>query len=105
MAIVAVRATPVFAAAVKFTVPLPLPAPGAAVVIQDAWVAAVHAQPAGAATVRVAPPPDAGTETLAGVTWNLHGAASWLTATCTSFTTISPWRVEAWGFAATVKSM
>jgi hypothetical protein len=68
MLIVPVRAGPVFAAAVKPTVPFPVPVAPLVIVIQPASLSAVHAQPEVVATENVELPPPIATERLVGVT-------------------------------------
>ena len=67
MVIVALRAIDdVFAATVNALDPLPLPLAGAVIVIQGAWLAAVHAQPSFVVTATLLPLPTAGTDTDVG---------------------------------------
>ena len=54
-----VRPAPPLAATVNVTVPGPLPLPGDVNVIQPAWLAAVHAQPAEVEIAIAAPSPPA----------------------------------------------
>jgi hypothetical protein len=68
MLIVPVRDGPVFAAAVKPTVPLPLPLPPLVTVIQPTSLSAVHTQPEVVATEKVELPPPTGIARLVGVT-------------------------------------
>ena len=62
-----VRAAPVLAAALKVTVPLPVPAAPAVIVTQAALLVAVHAQPARDVTPVVPVPPAAGKFWLVGL--------------------------------------
>ena len=55
------RAPPFVEAAVKWTVPLPLPLPPDVMVIHPSLVPAVHPQPAPLATSKLPLPPDAPT--------------------------------------------
>ena len=67
MVIVPLRAIDdAFAATVNGFDPLPLPLAGGVIVIQDAWLAAVHAQPSFVVTATLLPPPAAGTDTDVG---------------------------------------
>jgi hypothetical protein len=59
---------PVCAAALKVTVPSPLPAAPPVIVIQDVAVVAVHAQVCAADTANVELPPPEGTDRLDGET-------------------------------------
>jgi hypothetical protein len=59
---------PVFAVAVKLTVPFPLRFVPLLIVIHELCSVADHVQPEGAATEKVEPPPAAGTDRLVGVT-------------------------------------
>ena len=75
--IVPVRAAPVLAAAVKATVPLPLPLAPAVIVIHCAAEFAVHPQPGGDVTpIGVPAPPVAPTVWLAGVIDDVHEPAA-----------------------------
>jgi hypothetical protein len=67
---VAVRAAPVLAAALKLTVPFPVPFPPDVIVSQDALLAAVQAHPAPAVTLTLPVPPPAGTLPLGGAIEN-----------------------------------
>lgn len=79
---VPVRATPVFAAALMETVPLPLPLVPAVIVNHDALLAAIHAHPLPAVTVTgPAAPALAATDSVVGFTKYEHGAAAWFTVT------------------------
>jgi hypothetical protein len=60
------RAGPFVAATLKLTLPLPLPVAPEAMVIQEALLAAVHAQLAPAVTETVPSPPEAGTDRVSG---------------------------------------
>jgi hypothetical protein len=75
------RLAPEFAATVKATVPLPVPAAPEVIVIHDAAAAAVHAHPLAAITVKVPVPPAAGTVAPPefSVYVQLGSAAAWLT--------------------------
>jgi hypothetical protein len=67
IAIVPVRAAPVFAATIKLTDPLPVPAAPAVIVIHDALLMAVHAHVPPAVTVIAVPvPPASAIDSLAG---------------------------------------
>ena len=67
MVIVALRAIDdVFAATANAFDPLPLPLAGGVIVIQGAWLAAVHAQPSFVVTATLLPLPTAGTDTDVG---------------------------------------
>lgn len=72
------RAGPLVADTFAVTVPLPLPLPPLVIVIHDAWLAAVHAQPASAVTVTVPVPPDDGTDSVCGAAENVQ-PWPWLT--------------------------
>lgn len=75
IAIVPVRAAPVFAAALKRTDPLPLPLAPAVTVIHAAFDTAVHAQPGPAVTAIVPVPPAAGTDASVAPMENVHVGA------------------------------
>jgi hypothetical protein len=79
---VPLRLAPVeFAAAVKLTLPPPVPLVGPVIVIQLAFDAAVHAHPGVVAIVADPDPPAAAIACVPGVTENAHGAASCDTVT------------------------
>jgi hypothetical protein len=77
--IVPVRALPVFAAAVKATVPLPVPLWPLVNVIHDALDVAVHAQPPFAVTDTLPEPPVAGTDCDVGEIEYVHDNAASVT--------------------------
>ena len=56
----------VLAATVNAFDPLPLPVAGGVIVIQGAWLAAVHAQPGFVAMATLLPPPAPGMDTDVG---------------------------------------
>ena len=65
---------PVFAAALKLTGPVPLPVPPLVIVIHDALLVAVHAQPVPVVTVVDPVPPAGAMVRLVGETVKLHDA-------------------------------
>jgi hypothetical protein len=74
---VPVRAAPVFADALKATVPLPVPdAPAVTVIQSGLFEAAVHAQPAPAVTVIDPVPPAGSTAWVPGAMLNVHAGAA-----------------------------
>ena len=83
IAIVPVRAAPVLAAAVKATLPLPLPLAPDVIVIHVAAVVAVHPQPDGAVTpIGVPAPPALPIDWLVELMDDVHEpdwAAAWVT--------------------------
>src|SRR5688500_11325360 len=83
MVSVPVRAAPVFAVTLKLTAPLPLPLAPAVMLIHEALLVVVHAQPLAVDTVTGAPTPAvAATDSLVGAIENAHVAgagAAWLT--------------------------
>src|SRR4051812_5831520 len=68
------RAGPLVAAALMFTVPLPEPLAPDAIVIHDAWLAAVHAHPEPEVTLTLELPPDEATDSVCGATVNVQPA-------------------------------
>jgi hypothetical protein len=70
------RAAAAFAAIVKCTVALPVPADGAAGAIQSTLLVAVHWQPGVAVSVKATSVLDAPTAAFARSSEYLHGAAS-----------------------------
>jgi hypothetical protein len=70
--IVAVRAVPVFAATVKFTVPLPLPDAPAVIVTKFEELVAVQVQPVPAVTVTVPVPPAAANDVAVVAAVTVH---------------------------------
>ena len=70
--IVAVRAGPLFAAAVNLTVPFPDPVAPAEIVSQSASLFADHAQPLSPCTSNDPCPPPASTDVLVGLTVNVQ---------------------------------
>src|SRR4051812_24395089 len=85
------RAGPLVAAAFTETVPLPFPLAPLAIVIHDAWLVAVHAQPAPAVTVTVPLPPEDGTESVCGAAANVQ-PWPWVTVTVCPATVTVPVR-------------
>jgi hypothetical protein len=83
---VPVRASPLFAAIVNATVPLPLPDAPLVIEIHEAFDAAVHAQPLPAVTATEPLPPLASTDWLLGAIAKLHGGG---TAACVTVS-VSP---------------
>ena len=95
-------AEPPFAATVSVTAPAPFPVFPFVTAIQSACDAAVQLHPARVSTERATVPPSADTVVLAGVTANLHGAASCVTTMETSFTSTFACRGTGSRFAPTV---
>jgi hypothetical protein len=93
----------VFAATVKPAVPVPDPAAPLVSVIQDALLAAVHAQPVATLTVLVPVPPDAVNDWLAGEIDGEHDAAACVTVNVVPAIVRVPVRLEATAFAPTLK--
>lgn len=75
MVSVAVRALPLFGAALNVTVPAAVPAPGATVT-HATLLDAVQPQPAPPEMFTVPPPPAVGTEPLVAERENVQGAAA-----------------------------
>ena len=77
---VPVRGVPAgLAPTMKFTVPFPVPLPGATLVIQLSPLVAVQAHPGVAMTRMVIPPAAAAADWEVGSIANEHPAACWLT--------------------------
>jgi len=95
------RVAPLLAATEKLTLPLPEPLLPPVTVIQLSVVAAVQAQPVGAATASEPVLADAPTVWLAGVSVTVQLTPIWLTRAETPLSVMSPWRDEAVGLAAT----
>ena len=95
-------AGPPFATTARVTVPAPFPVFPFVTAIQSACDTAVQLHPARVSTETATVPPSADTVVLAGVTANLHGAASCVTTMETSFTSTLECRVAGSRFAATV---
>ena len=100
MVTVPVRDPPLLAAMRNATEPLPLPCAPDVMVIQDALLFAVHVHPLSVETATLAVPALALTFWLSGAIAKRHGAASCITRTRLSLTTISPSRIEGTVFAA-----
>jgi len=98
MVTVPVRGPPVLAAMLSATEPLPLPCAPDVMVIHDALLLAVHVHPFNVDTATLALPALALTVWLSGASAKRHGAASCITRTRLSLTTISPSRVDGAGF-------
>ena len=97
---VPVRDPLLLAAICNATEPLPLPCAPDVMVIHDALLFAVHVQPVNVVTATFAMPALALTVRLSGSIAKEHGAASCITRTWLSLTTISPSRIEGTGFGA-----
>src|SRR6187551_1998962 len=111
MVMVPVRAGPVFAATVKLTDPVPVPAAPAVIVIHDgALLTAVHAHvPPAVTAIAVPAPPAAAIDSLVGAIVVVQlggggggGGAAWLTVNVWPAMVIVPVRATP-VFAATVK--
>jgi len=90
---------PVLAAAVKVTVPLPVPP--AVTDSQPELLDACHEHPLGATTDTVAVPPVTGTRPVVSARSIRQGAAAWLIVARCPLTVTSPWRAVPSGFGAT----
>jgi len=100
MVTVPVRAAPGLAAMRNATEPLPLPCAPDVIVIHEALLVAVHVQPFNVDTATLAVTELELTVWASGAIVSGHVAASCITRTWLSLTTISPARVEGVGFAA-----
>jgi len=98
---VPVRDEPLLAAMFNTTEPLPLPCAPDVIVIHDALLFVVHVQPVNVVTATLAVPALALTLWLSGAIAKTQGAASCITRTWLSLTTISPSRIEGTGLGAT----
>ena len=99
MVTVPVRELPLLAAIRSATDPDPLPCAPDVMVIHDALLFAVQVQPFSVDTATFAEPAAALTVWPSGIV-NRHGAASCITRTRLSLTTISPSRIEGTLFGA-----
>lgn len=104
MVTVPVRDPPLFAAMRNATDPLPVPCAPDVMVIHDALLLAVHVQPLRVETAMLAAPALELTAWLSGAIAKRQGAASCITRTRLSLTTISPSRIEGTVFGATRNS-
>jgi hypothetical protein len=106
MVSVPVRAAPVFAAVLKPTAPLPLPLAPDVMLIHEALLVVVHAQPLAVDTATGPPaPPVSARDSLVGVIEKSHGAACaapWLTVNVSPAIVSVPVRAAP-VFAATLK--
>ena len=98
---VPLRLPPLLAAMLRATEPLPLPCAPDVIVIHEALLFALHVQPFSVDTATFAVPAVELTVWLFGVMVKRQGAASCMTRTWLSLTTISPSRVEGTGLGAT----
>jgi hypothetical protein len=105
MVIVPARVVPLgFAAALKLTVPVPLPVAPAVTVNQLVLLlTAVQEHPLGDVTVVDPVPPPARTDCDAGERLTVHGAAAWFTVNVCPPIVSVPARVVPLGFAAALK--
>lgn len=103
MVTVPVREPPLLAAMRNATEPEPLPCAPDVMVIHDALLLAVQVQPLSVETATVALPAPAVTVCPSGIV-KRHGAASCITRTRLSLTTISPSRIEGTLFGAARKA-
>jgi hypothetical protein len=97
----AIRATPVFGATEKSTVPLPFPFEPDVIVTQGAPLVAVQAQPASVLTETLPVPPPAAIVALDGANWIPQAAPAWPTGAVVPFNETRPCRGDGLGFAAT----
>jgi hypothetical protein len=95
---VPVRGPPLLAAMLNATEPLPLPCAPDVIVIHDALLFAVHVHPLSVDTATLAVPALELTVWLSGASAKRQGAASCITRTRLSLTTISPSRMDGTGF-------
>jgi hypothetical protein len=105
MVIVPARVVPLgLIAALKLTLPVPVPlAPAVTVNQLVSLLTAVHAHPVGDVTDVDPVPPAAATDCDAGVRPTVHAAAAWLTVNVCPPIAIVPDRVVPLGFAAALK--
>jgi len=104
MVIVPLRWEPLFDEMRYVTVPLPLPFAPLVIVSHPTLLWAVHVHPVNVATETVPVPASNATDCVGGVSVKRHGAASCMTRTRLSLTTISASRVVGTLFAATLNS-
>jgi len=97
---VPVRGPPLFAATRNVTVPVPSPSGLDTIAIHSALLCAVHLQPFKAETATLASRVLGGSVCVSGVSVKRHGAASCITRTWLSLTTISPSRIDGTGLGA-----
>jgi hypothetical protein len=95
------RAPPVFASADSATVPGAFPLAPLVTWIHGVWLTAVQAHPVSVSTASEMPPPDADTDEVAGVTVNLHGAASCVIVSWVPLTSSVPRRTAGAAFPST----
>lgn len=97
----AIRATPVFGATEKSTVPLPFPLEPDVIVTHGAPLVAVQAQPLSVVTETLPVPPPAAIVVLVADNWIAQAAPAWLTGAGVPFNEIRPCRGDELGFGAT----